>query len=334
MPSFAGVVDVSQVPSFASVCNSGPGTISPESGNMMAMSDFVSDIDPGPEEPLLPSRVGVYMPSLPGVVDVSKVPNYVSFGDPRPGTISPGSGNMMAMPNFINNFDPGPGVPLLQSGVSLSMPNFAGNVDKLQIQDFGGAIDSGPGTTSPGFGGVLAAPDFFSVIDPGPGEPLLESAVVFDWPNDVVSDLFRSGGQIPGNSDGDGCHSVMCTLPPDPGGDYVSALSVRPVLARFMMFIMALLQSVLSGISRQKFAPGSWCRRMFVSPVVCVVGSVMCASALSVRPVFARIMMFIVALLQSVLFGISRQKFALGSWCRQKFVSPGVVLGHPGAPVL
>ena len=104
------------------------------------------------------------------------------------------------------------------------------------------------------------------------------------------------------------------------------ALSVRPVFTRFMMFIVALLQSVLSGISRQKLAPGSGCRRMFVSPVVCVIGSVMCVSAHSVRPVFAWsvIMMFIVALLQSVLFGILRQKFALRSWCRRKFVSPKV----------
>ena len=54
-------------------------------------------------------------------------------------------------------------------------------------------------------------------------------------------------------------------------------------------------------------------------------------SALSVRLVFARfmIMMFIVALLPSVLFGILRHKFAPGSLCRRKFVSPGVVLGRP-----
>ena len=128
---------------------------------------------------------------------------------------------------------------------------------------------------------------------------------VMDWPFRMS---FGSGGQIPGNSDSDGCHSVMCMLQPKPGGDYVPAISVSPVFARFMLFIVALLQSVLSGTSRQKLAPGSRCHRMFVSPVVCVVGSVMCVSAHSVRPVFAwsTIMMFIVALLQSVLFGISR----------------------------
>ena len=158
--------------------------------------------------------------------------------------------------------------------------------------------------------------------------------------------------QIPDNGDSDGCHSVMCMLQPDPRGDYVSALDVRQICARFLMFIVALLQSVLFGISRQKFAPGSWCRRMFVSSVVRVVGSVTFVSALSVRLVFARsmILMFIVALYQWVWFGRSHQKFApgslcrrkcvspevcvAGSLCRRKFVSPGVVLGRPGAPVL
>ena len=131
------------------------------------------------------------------------------------------------------------------------------------------------------------------------------------------------GGQIPDHSDSDGCHRVMCTLQPDPGGDYVSALVDRPVFARFLMVIVALLQSVLFGRSHQKFAPGSWCRRMSVTSVVWVVGIVTLVSALSVRLVFARstILMFIVALLQSVWLGRSRQKFAPGSWCRRMSVS-------------
>ena len=69
-------------------------------------------------------------------------------------------------------------------------------------------------------------------------------------------------------------HSLFtrCSLgSPDPGGDYVSSLSVHPVFSRFtiMMIILTLLQSVLSGSSRQKFAPGSLYRRKFVSPEVC-----------------------------------------------------------------
>ena len=113
---------------------------------------------------------------------------------------------------------------------------------------------------------------------------------MIDWPSRiVVGALFRDGGQIPDHSDSDGCHSVMCTLQPDPGGDYVSALAVRhqnpgnsgsddchcvmctlqpdpggdyvsaladrPVFAWFLMFIWTLLQSVLFGRSRQKFVP-------------------------------------------------------------------------------
>ena len=130
--------------------------------------------------------------------------------------------------------------------------------------------------------------------------------------------------QNPGNCGSEDCHRVMCTLQPDPGGDYVFALGDRPVFARFLMFIVALLQSVLFGRSRQKFATGSWSRRMSVSSVVCVIGTVYDST----------ILMFIVALLQSVWFGRSCQEVGVdGSWCRRKFVSPGVVLGHPRAPV-
>ena len=68
---------------------------------------------------------------------------------------------------------------------------------------------------------------------------------------DIVSNLFGSGGQIP--SDRDSCHSRMCTLPPDPGDDDVSSLSVRPVL-RDRIKMMTCLQSDLSGLRR--FAPG------------------------------------------------------------------------------
>ena len=54
----------------------------------------------------------------------------------------------------------------------------------------------------------------------------------------------ESGDQIPDNSVSDGCHSVRCTLQPDPGGGYMSALAVRTIFGRIMMFIVALVQSV------------------------------------------------------------------------------------------
>ena len=146
--------------------------------------------------------------------------------------------------------------------------------------------------------------NFVYSIGPGHREASPESDDRLAVP-DVVGALFRDGGQIPDHSDSDGCRSVMCTLQPDPGDDYLSALADRLVFARFLMFIVALLQSVLFGRSRQKFAPGSWCRRMPVSLVVWVVGSVTLVSALSLQLVFARstILMFIVVLLQSVWFG-------------------------------
>ena len=105
----------------------------------------------------------------------------------------------------------------------------------------------------------------------------------------------------------------------------MSALAVRTIFARFMMFIVALVQSVWFGRSRQKFVPGSWWRRMSVSSAVWVVGSV--TSAISVRLVFARstIRTFIMMFAQSVVwFGRSRQKFAPGSWCRRKLTSAEV----------
>ena len=139
---------------------------------MLAMSDFVSDFDPGPGESLLQSGISLSMPNFAGVVDASQVPNFVSVSDPGPGKISPESGNMFAMSDIVGDFDPGPREPLLQSGVSLNMPNFAGDFDILHIPDFVSAIDPGPGATSPGSGDTLAVPNFSSVtLIQGPGSP-------------------------------------------------------------------------------------------------------------------------------------------------------------------
>ena len=170
------------MPDFVSVNDPRHEKISPKSGSMFAMSDFVSDQDPGPGGPLLQQGVGLYMQCLASVL---RVPGFVSVSDLGPGTISPESGNVLAMSDFVSDFDPGPGEPLLRSGVGLNMPSFAGGVDKLRMQDFVSAIDPGPGTTSPGFGYTLAVTDFVSDIDPGPGEPLLESAVALDRPHFV-----------------------------------------------------------------------------------------------------------------------------------------------------
>ena len=103
----------------------GPGKFSPESGSGMAISEFVSDIDPGPRGPLLPSGVHLDMSDLADIDNVSQVPECVSFSEPGSGTISPESGNVMAMSDFACDIDAEPGEPFLPSGVHLDMPDYA-----------------------------------------------------------------------------------------------------------------------------------------------------------------------------------------------------------------
>ena len=297
MPYFADIDSASQVPeciSFGEPGSRTSGTFSPESGNAMAMSDLASDVDSEPGEPPLPSGVHLDMPDFADSDSMSHVSDCVNFGEPGlpcwSGKIPPPeSGNAMAMSDFASDVDSEPGGPSLPSGVHLDMPDFVDSVS--QVSD---CVNFG----EPESGSMTAMLDFVSDFDPGPGGPLLGSAVIFDrqsfvsnceqmqmW--DCVYSISPehgkaspdSGDQIPDNSDSDGCHSVRCTLQPGPGGGCMSALAVRTIFSRFMMFIVALVQSVWFGRSRQKFAPGSWCRRMFVSPVVSVVGSVQRVSA-------------------------------------------------------
>ena len=51
--------------------DTGPGRISPKSGSVMAMSDSVSDIDPGHRGPLLPSGVNLSMSDFADSASVS-----------------------------------------------------------------------------------------------------------------------------------------------------------------------------------------------------------------------------------------------------------------------
>ena len=81
------------------------------------MSDFAGDIDPGTGEPLLPSGLHLDMPNFAEIDNVSQVPDCVSFGEPRSGTISPECGSMLAMSDFVSDIDPGPDEPLLGSAV-------------------------------------------------------------------------------------------------------------------------------------------------------------------------------------------------------------------------
>ena len=80
----------------------------------------------------------------------------------------------------------------------------------------------------------------------------------------------------------------------------MSALSVRPAFAWFtiMMFIVALLPLVLFGLSRQKFAPGGWCRRKLVSPDACVTGTVAGPSGGPSFEIRVALCAFVVAIVQ------------------------------------
>ena len=360
MPDYADSDCVSQVSDCVNFGKPRSGMTSPGSGCVTAISDFASDVAFEHNEPSLPSGIHLDMPDCADCDCVSQVSECVNFGKPRSGTTSPESGYVTTMSDFASDVDSEPGGPSLPSGVHLDMPDCADSDSVSRMSDSVNIGEPRSGTTSPESGCMTAMSDFVSDFDPGPGGPLQGSAVIFDRQNfvsnceqmqtrDCVYSIHpehgeaspESGDQIPDNSVSDGCRSVRCTLQPDPGGGYMSALAIRTILVRIMMFIVALVQSVWFGRLRQKFAPGSWCRPMSVSSAVWVVGSVTLVSALSVRLVFARstIRTFIVTLLQSVWFGRSRQKFAPGSWCRRKLMSAevcdtGSCAGPSGAPVL
>ena len=178
------------------------------------------------------------------------------------------------MSDFVSDIVPGPDEPLLGSAVIFDRQSFISDCEQMQTWDFVCSIGPEHGETSPESGDRSAVPDVVGNLF-GDGGQIPDNSNSDGCHSDMCTLQLDPGGdyvsalavrrQIPDNGDSDGCHRVMCTLPPDPGGDYVSALADRPVFARFLMFIVALLQSVLFGISRRKFAPRSWCRRMFVS---------------------------------------------------------------------
>ena len=63
----------------------------PESGCMMVMSHFASDVDSEPGGPFLPSGVHFDMPDYAGTDSVSRMSDSVNFGEPMSGTTSPES---------------------------------------------------------------------------------------------------------------------------------------------------------------------------------------------------------------------------------------------------
>ena len=103
--------------------DSGPGKISPESGSVMAMSDFADDIDAELGEPSLPSGVHLDMPDLTDVDNVSQAPEYASFGELESRMMFLEFGNVLAMSDFAVDVDVEPGEPSLPSGVHLDIPD-------------------------------------------------------------------------------------------------------------------------------------------------------------------------------------------------------------------
>ena len=86
----------------------------------------------------------------------------------------------MATSDFTADVDLEPGEPSLPSGVHLDMPDFADSDSVSQVSHFVNFGVPMSGTTSPESGSMTAMADFVSDFDPGPGGPLLGSAVIFD----------------------------------------------------------------------------------------------------------------------------------------------------------
>ena len=140
---------MSQAPECISFGEPASGTVSPESGNGMAMSDFAVDIDAEPGEPFLPSGVHLVMPDFADVDNVSQAPECISFGEPGSWMVSPGSGNMLAMSDFAGDIDAEAGEPFLPSGVHLDMPDYTDVSSVSRVPDCVGFGEPGPGR-SPG----------------------------------------------------------------------------------------------------------------------------------------------------------------------------------------
>ena len=187
MPDFADSDNVLQALECVSFGEPGFGTMSPGSGNVLAMSDFAVDIDVELGGPSLPSGVHLDMPDLADVDNVSQAPECASFGEPETRTMSPRSGNVLAMSDFAGGIDVELGELSLPSGVHLDTTDFADSDNVLQALECASFGEPGSGTISPESGIVLAMSDFAGDIDAEPGALTLPSGVHLDTPD--VADI-------------------------------------------------------------------------------------------------------------------------------------------------
>ena len=188
MPDFVDSDSVSQVSDCVTFGGQESGTFSPGSGNMMAISDFASDVDSEPGEPSLPLGVHLDMSYFADCDSVSQGSECVNSDKQESGTFPPGSGNMMTVSDFASVIDSEPVGPSLSSGVHLDMPNCADSDSLSQVSDYVYFGEPRSGTTSPESGCVTAMSDFAGDVDSEPDEPSLPSGVHLDRPDFADSD--------------------------------------------------------------------------------------------------------------------------------------------------
>ena len=226
MPDYAVSDSVSQVLDCVNFGKPRSGTTSPESGCVMAMSDFAGDVEH--DEPSLPSGVHLVMPDCAAGNHVSQVSDCVNFGKPGSGTTTPESGCVTVMSDFASDVEPDE--PSLPSGVHLVMPDCAAGNSVSQVSDCVHFGKPRSGTTSPESGCVTAMSDFASEVDSEPDEPSLPSGVHLDMPDFADSDGVpqvsdyvnfgepRSGATSPESGSITAMSDFVTDFDPGPGG--------------------------------------------------------------------------------------------------------------------
>ena len=166
------------------------GKIPPESGSLMVVLDFGSDVDSESGGPSLPSGVHSDIADMTDFDDIdssSQMTECVGFGDPGLPCLSrkipPESGYVTAMSGFASVADLEPNEPSLPSGVHSDMPDYADSDCVSQVSDCVNFGKPRSGTTFPESGCVTAMSDFASVADSEPNEPSLPSGIHLDMPH-------------------------------------------------------------------------------------------------------------------------------------------------------
>ena len=165
-----------------------PGCITPESGNVTAMSDFADDIDAELGEPSLPLGAHLNMPAVDNIDSASQMTECVGFADPGlpglSGKIPPESGSPMEVSDFASDVDSESGGPSLPTGVHSDMTDFDDIDSASQMTECVGFGDPGlPGLSGkipPESGSPMEVSDWASDVDSESGGPSLPTGVHSD----------------------------------------------------------------------------------------------------------------------------------------------------------